>query len=50
MENTCQICGVYIHDDRCFEFQGEIIGYCPECEVIIDEMIETLGSATGVTL
>lgn len=39
MENTCKVCGGYVSEDRCFEFQGEIIGYCPDCEVMIDEII-----------
>ena len=47
MENTCKVCGGYVSEDRCFEFQGEIIGYCHDCEVMIGEMIETLGSVMG---
>ena len=43
----CKVCGGYVSEDRCFEFQGEIIGFCPDCEVMIDEMIETLGSVGG---
>jgi len=39
MENACKVCGGYVSEDRCFEFQGEVIGYCPDCEVMIDEMI-----------
>ena len=44
MENTCKVCGGYVSQDRCFKFQGEVMGYCPDCEVVIDEMIETLGN------
>ena len=40
----CKVCGGYVSEDRCFEFQGEVMGYCPDCEVVIDEMIETLGN------
>ena len=43
----CKVCGGYVSQDRCFKFQGEVMGYCPKCEVMIGEMIETLGSVMG---
>jgi len=40
----CKVCGGYVSQDRCFEFQNEVMGICPVCEIVVDEM---LGSFRG---